>query len=393
MIKRRFARATCLAMVGTFILASCGSDDKDTSSSTATTAASTATTAASTATTAASGDSTATTGASAGEGGTIGVILPDSKSSVRWETADRKYLEAAITDAGFKADIQNAEGDTQKMATIADSMIAEGVKVLMIVNLDSDSGATILKKAKDAGIKTIDYDRLTLGGGADVYISFDNVQVGTLQGEGLVKCITDAGTKNPKIAVLNGSPTDNNATLFAQGYDAVLKPLFDDGTYTLVDDQSVPGWDNQKGGQIFEQMLATAGGSVDGVLAANDGLGGAAIAVLQKNDLQVPVTGQDASVDGLRNILTGDQCMTVYKAVKTEADAAAAAAIALASGEEPETNGTVTDTQLNTEVPAVLATPVAIYKDNVKEVIDDGYQTAADVCKDLTDECTAAGIS
>lgn len=365
-------------MAGTFILASCGSDSKSTSSSTASTA---------------TASTTATTGGASGDGGTIGVILPDSKSSVRWETADRKYLEEAITAAGFKADIQNAEGDKQKMATIADSMIAEGVKVLMIVNLDSDSGATILKKAKDAGIKTIDYDRLTLGGGADVYISFDNVQVGTLQGEGLVKCLSDQGATKPKIAVLNGSPTDNNATLFKQGYDAVLKPHFDDGSYVLVDDQSVPDWDNQKGGQIFEQMLATAGGSVDGVLAANDGLGGAAIAVLQKNGLKVPVTGQDASVDGLRNILTGDQCMTVYKAVKTEAEAAANAAIALASGQAPDTNGTVTDTQLNTEVPAVLATPVAIYKDNVKDVIDDGYQTKDDVCKDLATECAAAGIS
>src|SRR3954452_25328680 len=131
------------------------------------------------------------------------------------------------------------------MATIAESMIGRHVDVLMIGTLDSASGATILQKARDAGIKTVDYDRLTLGGGADVYISFDNVQVGTLQGEGLVKCITDKGVTKPKIAVLNGSPTDNNATLFAQGYDAVLKPLFDAGTYTLVDDQSVPGWDNQ----------------------------------------------------------------------------------------------------------------------------------------------------
>ena len=149
---------------------------------------------------------TAKGGAAAGAGGKIGVILPDSKSSVRWETADRKYLDAAIKAAGFEPVIQNAEGDKQKMATIADAMISQKVKVLMIVNLDSDSGATILGKAKAAGIKTIDYDRLTLGGGADVYISFDNVKVGTLQGEGLVKCITDAKVTNPKIAVLNGSP-------------------------------------------------------------------------------------------------------------------------------------------------------------------------------------------
>jgi D-xylose transport system substrate-binding protein len=279
------------------------------------------------------------------------------------------------------------------MATIAESMIAEKVAVLMIVNLDSDSGKTILQKAKDAGIRTVDYDRLTLGGGADVYISFDNVAVGTLQGEGLEKCITDQGVENPKVVELNGSPTDNNATLFKQGYDSVLDPLYASGGWEKVDDQSVPDWDNQTGGQIFEQMLATAGGSVDGVLAANDGLAGAVIAVLKKNNLQVPVTGQDATVDGLRSILTGDQCMTVYKAVKTEAEAAAQAAIELAQGKPPTTNGTVTDTETGTEVPSVLATPVAIYVDNVKDVIADGYVTKDDVCKDLADECAAAGIS
>jgi D-xylose transport system substrate-binding protein len=334
----------------------------------------------------------ATTTAAGGAGGKIGVILPDSKSSARWETADRKFLDAAIKAAGFEAVIQNAEGDKQKMATIADSMIAQKVKVLMIVNLDSDSGATILKKAKDAGIKTIDYDRLTLGGGADVYVSFNNVTVGELQGAGLIKCITDKKVTNPKIAVLNGSPTDNNATLFKQGYDSKINPKFDAKEWTEVDDQSVPDWDNQKGGQIFEQMLAKAGGKLDGVLAANDGLGGAAIAVLKKNNLQVPVTGQDATVDGLRNILKGDQCMTVYKAIKTEADAAAKAAVALAKGEKPATNGTVKDTKANADVPSVLAAPVAIYKENVKDVIADGFVTKDEVCKDLAKECEAAGI-
>ena len=330
---------------------------------------------------------------SGGKGGKIGVILPDSKSSARWETADRKFLTDAITAAGFTPIIQNAEGDKAKFATIADSMISQKVKVLMIVDLDSDSGAAVLKKAAAAKIKTVDYDRLTLGGGADVYVSFDNVKVGTLQGQGLVKCITDAKVTNPKIAVLNGSPTDNNATLFKSGYDAVVKPKFDAKEWTLVDDQSVPDWDNVKGGQIFEQMLAKAGGKVDGVLAANDGLGGAAIAVLKKNKLQVPVTGQDATVDGLRNILTGDQCMTVYKAIKTEADAAAKAAIALASGTAAPTTGTVKDTTLNKDVPSVLATPVAVYKANVKDVIADGFVTKADVCKDLDKECAAAGIA
>ena len=379
MTSKRFARLAAIAAVCGLALAACGSDDSSSNNTTA----------------APGTDSAATTaaGGAATGSGKIGVILPDTKSSARWENADRPLLEEAIKAAGYEPIIQNAEADKQKMATIAESMIAEQVEVLMIVNLDSASGATILQKARDAGIKTVDYDRLTLGGGADVYISFDNVGVGTLQGEGLVKCMTDVGTKNPKIAVLNGSPTDNNATLFAQGYNAVITPKFDSGEWTKVDDQSVPDWDNQKGGQIYEQMLATAGGSVDGVLAANDGLAGAVIAVNQKNQLQVPVTGQDATVDGLRNILTGDQCMTVYKPIKAEAEAAAKAAVELAQGKTPTTNGTVTDTQTNTEVPSVLNTPIAIYVDNVKDVIADGYQSKDDVCKDLQSQCEAAGIS
>ena len=389
-----------LATAGTLVLTACGSDS-DTESTTAATAAATeateaatdATEAATEATEAAADVTTAATEAAAeAAGGKIGVILPDSKSSVRWETADRKYLTEAFEAAGVEYDIQNAEGDAANMATIADQMIANGVNVLMIVNLDSESGAAIQAKAAEAGVKSIDYDRLTLGGTAEVYVSFDNVAVGTLQGEGLVQCLTESGVENPAIAVLNGSPTDNNATLFASGYNAVLQPLFDSGEYTLVDDQSVPDWDNEKGGQIFEQMFTAAGGAIDGVLAANDGLGGAAISILQKNDLQLPVTGQDASVEGLRNILTGDQCMTVYKAVKTEAEAAAAAAIALLKGETPETNGEVEDSTDGSMVPSVLATPVAIFKDNVKDVIDDGYQTKEDVCADIEDLCAAAGI-
>lgn len=334
-------------------------------------------------------------GGSSGSGdGKIGVILPDTESSVRWESQDRPNLTAAFEAAGVEFDIQNAEGDAEKMTQIADTMIGNGVTVLAIVNLDSESGAAIQQKAADAGVKTIDYDRLTLNGKAEVYVSFDNVKVGTLQGEGLVKCLTDKGVANPAVAVLNGSPTDNNATLFKSGYDAVINPKFDAGDWTEVDDQSVPDWDNQKGGQIFEQMLTKAGGKIDGVLAANDGLGNAAIAVLKKNNLQVPVTGQDATVEGLQNILAGDQCMTVYKAVKTEADAASAAAIALINGETPATTGTVEDTEGGRQVPAVLAEPVAIYKENVKDVIADGYQTKEDVCTaELADACAEAGIA
>ena len=207
----------------------------------------------------------------------IGVILPDSKSSARWEGADRKYLKAAFAAAGVESDIQNAQNDKTAFQTIADQMITSGVNVLMIVNLDSGTGKAVLDKAKSQGVATIDYDRLTLGGSAQYYVSFDNEAVGKLQGEGLSKCLTDKGVKNPSIAYLNGSPTDNNATLFKNGYDSVLKPKFDSKEYTKVADDPVPAWDNAQAATIFEQQMTKAGGKIDGVLAANDALGNAAI--------------------------------------------------------------------------------------------------------------------
>src|SRR5256714_9815091 len=325
----------------------------------------------------------------------IGVILPDSKSSVRWETADRPYLEKAFQAAGVKYDIQNAQGDKGNFQTIADQLLTKGVNVLVIVNLDSGSAATVLGNARKQGVATIDYDRLTLGGGADYYVSFENVAVAKLQGEGLVKCLTDMKATKPKVAELNGSPTDNNATLFAQGYNSVLDPKYADGTYVKGPNQSVPDWDNTQAGTIFEQMF-TAQSDIKAVLSANDGLGNAVIQVLKKNNLngQVPVTGQDATVQGLQHILDGDQCMTVYKAVKKEADATAQLAVALAKGSNPSVGQTVKDTTSGKDVKASLQTPEPIYKDTVKKVVDDGFVTKADLCAGAyAAKCTAAGIS
>ena len=342
-----------------------------------------------------SGDS-GSSGSGSSSVGKVGVILPDTKSSARWATADAKYLAEAFKAAGVQADIQNAQGDKAQFQTIADGMISSGVKVLMIVNLDSATGKAVLDKAKGAGIATVDYDRLTLNGGADYYVSFDNVKVGELQGQGLVDCLTEKKYTKPLVAELNGSPTDNNATLFKQGYDSVLKPKYDAGEYEKGPDQSVPDWDNAQAGTIFEQML-TQKRNIKGVLAANDGLGNAAIAVLKKNKLngQVPVTGQDATVQGLQNILAGDQCMTVYKAIKKEADAASALAIAIAKGEKPTTaTGTVTDPESKKDVASVLLTPESITKENVKKVIDDGFVTKDELCTAaFAKACTDAGIS
>jgi D-xylose transport system substrate-binding protein len=345
---------------------------------------------------AASGGGTASTAAEpAKEAGKVAVLLPDSKSSVRWETADRPLLQKAFEDAGIEATIQNAEGDKSTQQQQAEQAITNGAKVLLLVNLDSGSGAAIEANAKSQGVKVIDYDRLTLNGSADYYVSFDNEAVGKLQGEGLVEGLAQAGKEKPAVAVLNGSPTDNNATLFANGYNSVLKPKFDDGSFKKVDDQSVPDWDNQKALTIFEQMLQKADNKVDGVLAANDGLANAAISALKQRKLdQIPVTGQDATLEGIQNILAGDQYMTVYKAIKAEADAAAKLAIALARGEEPPSglvNGESDDE--SRKVPSVLLTPEKITRENISKVIEDDFLKREDVCAGKFESmCTEAGL-
>jgi D-xylose transport system substrate-binding protein len=184
------------------------------------------------------------------------------------------------------------------------------------------------------------------------------------------------------VAVLNGSPTDNNATLFKNGYDSVINPKFESGDWTEVADQSVPDWDNQQALTIFEQMLAKANNKIDGVLAANDGLAGAAISALNSRNLDpIPVTGQDATAEGIQHVLAGEQCMTVYKAIKAEAEAAAELAISLLKGEEPEVDDTISNGQ--TEVPSVLLEPVSIFNDveQIKEtVIADGFRTWEEIC-------------
>jgi D-xylose transport system substrate-binding protein len=324
--------------------------------------------------------------------GKVAVLLPDSKSSVRWETVDRPFLKAAFAKAGISATIQNAEGDKSAQQQQAEQAITNGAKVLLLVNLDSGSGAAIAANAKSQGVKVIDYDRLTLKGASDYYVSFDNEQVGKLQGQGLVSCLGNA-TK-PAVAVLNGSPTDNNATLFANGYNSVIGPKFKSGAWTKVDDQSVPDWDNQKALTIFEQMLQKSSNHVDGVLAANDGLGNAAISALKARKLkQIPVTGQDATLQGIQNIVAGDQCMTVYKAIQKEADAAAKLATTLAKGQTP-TGITASVDNGNNKVPAILLQPVAVTKANIKQYIGQAdFPKPAQICAgNLAANCQAIGL-
>ncbi|MFM1965227.1 MAG: hypothetical protein RL134_952 [Actinomycetota bacterium] len=385
MSKRTFGAIAGLAAAG-LLLAACGGSGGDAASSSAAPASSSA-----------APESSSAAPSPEPVAAKVGVILPDAASSARWETADRPFLEQAFQAAGVEYDIQNANGDKAKFATIADQMLASGINVLMLVNLDSPSAAAVIAKADAQGVPTIDYDRLTLGGGAQYYVSFDNVAVGTKIGEGLVTCMQNNGNDAGPVVLLNGSPTDNNATLFKEGYEKVIK----DAGYTIAADQSVPDWDNTKAGTIFEQIYTEVGGDLIGVASANDGLGGAAIAVLERNGVagEIPVTGQDATDEGLQRVLLGTQCMTVYKAIKAEADAAAALAVALAKGEIPTADGlatgSVVDTETGETVKAVLLEPISVFPENVKDVIADGFTTYDRVCTTpaIQEKCAEYGIT
>jgi D-xylose transport system substrate-binding protein len=330
-------------------------------------------------------------------GAKVGVILPETDTSARWEGFDKPLLTAAMQKAGLQADIQNAQGDEQKFSTLADGMISSGVKVLVIASISSESGSAVAAKAKAQGIPVIDYDRLNLGGTSDYYVSFNNTKVGNLQGQGLQQALS--GKQGAQVIEIEGAPTDNNATLFHNGQEQVLKPLYDAGTLKLVQSQPIDKWDNQVGGTTFEQILTGNGGKVDGVVAANDGLAGAIITVLQKYGLngKVPVTGQDATPDGLQAILRGDQYMTVFKPIDQEADATAQLAAALAKGDTAAADKIATQTENdptgNRQVKSVLLDPQLITKDNVKSVVDAGAVKASEVCvADVASVCTQLGI-
>lgn len=340
---------------------------------------------------------TGTGGAPAGDI-KVGVILPETATSARWEGFDKPLLEEAMKAEGLDPDIQNAQGDVQKFSTLADGMISAGVKVLVIASINSEVGNAVAAKAKARGIPTIDYDRLNLGGSSDYYVSFDNVKVGELQGKGMSDALK--GKQGAQVIQIEGAPTDNNATLFTEGQMKVLQPLYDSGQLKLVQNQPIDNWDNQKGGVVFEQILTGNAGKVDGVVAANDGLAGAVITVLKKNGLngKVPVTGQDATPEGLKSILRGDQYMTVFKHIKLEAEAAAKLAAALAKGDKSAADGiakqTIKDTKSNRDVKSVLSEPELITKNEVKKVIDEGFVKATEVCAgDLAAVCTQLGIS
>jgi D-xylose transport system substrate-binding protein len=326
-----------------------------------------------------------------GKGAKVGIILPDTTSSPRWVTADPNALKADCTTYNLSCDIQNADGSAAKMKTIAQQMESSGVKVLMIVDLDAASGAAIEQQAKAAGVITVDYDRLTPGGGAALYVSFDNVKVGQVQGQALTQCPQVKGQSSVQYVDIDGAPTDNNALLFAQGYDGVLSKT---PGWTREAKQTGQ-WDAPTAGRVFNSMLA-AHPSIKAVMVANDTMAGAVITDLTRQGLngKVAVSGQDASAAGLQQIMAGNQCFTIYKPSKLEADPAMKAIAQLVNGQAPDTNGvTIEDPTTHAKVPALLATPIAVTKANVAQPINDQYTPKSTVCIGAyVAKCTANGV-
>jgi D-xylose transport system substrate-binding protein len=311
------------------------------------------------------------------------IILPDAASSSRWENGDRPQLEQAFKAQGVEPDIQNAQGDTSKYATIAQQQLTKGCAVMILVDYN-EAGVQVAQKAKAQGVPVIAYDRPIKG--ADYYISFDNFHVGELEGQMIVDGLK-AENKDPataKVTYVGGDPTDGNAKQFHDGADkamsaAGIKPSF-----------QTPGtWVQAKAQTYFEQAYTAQKGDIDAVWVANDTNAAAVISVLDKNGKKIPVSGQDATPPGLQNVLLGKQVATVYKPFQLEAKATTDLAMQLLSGQKPPAPTTAAD-----GTPFIPQTPVVVDAKNMKVVFDDGNAKISEVCtKEVADACQKAGLT
>ena len=339
--------------------------------------------------------------AAAGKGN-VAVILPDTVTSARYVQFDAPYLTQALTAAGLTSSqfsVQNAQGSDQTQLSDAQTAITKGATVLIVDPLDSGVGAQIQTYAKAHGAAVIDYDRLTLGGSRQYYVSFNNVLVGTKIGQGFAACATAWNVSKPNVLVMKGDPTDNNATLFAQGYLGVLNPFFTSGKYVKVGEPAGT-WTPSVALSEFQQNF-TAHKNINAVLTPNDANAAPIIHYLQTQGVKAktfPVTGQDATTIGLQNILAGFQCGTVYKPIYLEAQAATALAMFLRAGKTPPSalvNGSTQDTKSNVAVKSVLLTPKWVTTANMAStVVADKFVTVGQLCVgQYAQLCKTAGIS
>jgi D-xylose transport system substrate-binding protein len=365
--------AVAAALVGVFALAlaACGGDDDSGGSST-------------------SGGSSSSGG---GGGGSIALLLPESKTA-RYESQDRPNFEKKVKELCSDCPIiySNADQDAAKQQQQAEAAITKGAKVLVLDPVDAASAGAIVTRAKQSKIPVVSYDRLITDADIDYYISFDNEKVGKLQGESLTKKLKDDGAKG-SIIMINGAPTDNNAKLFKEGAHSVI----DGSGYKVAKEYDTPDWSPDKAQQEMEQAITAVGkdGFV-GVYAANDGTAGGAIAAMKGNGVdpkKIPTTGQDAELAAIQRILVGEQYMTVYKAIKAEAEAAAQLAVDLAQGKTPSGADAQIDNGTK-QVPSILLTPVAVTKDNINDtIVKDQFWTVDEICTGkYAAGCKSAGI-
>ena len=347
--------------------------------------------------------------------GSVGVILPDTTSSTRYVNFDQPYLQKAFQQAGYTSSqfkIDNAQGDAAKELSLAQGDITQGAKVLIFDPLDSNTGAQIQQYAQSHGVKTISYDRATFTGNNVYYVSFDNEKVGELIGQGFLDCASSWGISNAKVFELDGGQnSDPNAVSFAQGYNNIIWGKKDgnvpDGTtnshgMTLLHEQITPDWKNDQGQTIFQNQF-TAHRDINATVEANDGLGNAVITVLKSNNVpakKIPTTGQDATLQGMVNVLQGYQCGSVYKAVYLEAQDAVAIATVLRAGQTPPSallNSTTSPPSNVTgnSQPASLLKPQWVTSANMKDtVIKDQFVDKSALCTQAgASACSAAGIS
>jgi D-xylose transport system substrate-binding protein len=331
----------------------------------------------------------------------VAAILPDTVSSARYTEFDAPFLTTALQTAGLSSSqfvVENAEGSDTTELTDAQEAITGGASVLIMDPLDAGVGTSIEHYAKAHGVKVVDYDRLTLGGSRDYYVSFNNVKVGQLIGNGFVACVNAWKVKDPKVVVMHGAATDNNATLFAEGYMSVLKPYFSSGKYKDVVN-TADTWDPPTALTEF-QGAYTAHPSINAAVFPNDETGAPIITYLQTLHIKAktfPTTGQDATLVGLQNVLSGYQCGTVYKPIYEEAQAAVALALYLRAGQTPPAalvNATTPDTVESVNVPSVLLTPEWVTAKNMAStVVADDFVPAFQLCAgSYAKDCKAAGI-
>ena len=324
---------------------------------------------------------------SAGPAVKIGLLLPETKTT-RYEAFDRPLFEAKMKSLGnYDVVYSNAAQDAAKQQQQAESALTNGVKVLVLDPVNAQSAASIVASATAQEVPVISYDRL-VAGTTDLayYISFDNEQVGVLQGNALMDKLTADGTKDPSVLMVNGSPTDGNAVLFKKGAHSV----FDKSEVKILAEYDTPDWSPDKAQEWVAGQVTQYTGQIDAVYAANDGTAGGAVAALKAANVEPwpVITGQDAELTGIQRIVSGDQYMTIYKAIKTEAELAATVADQLARGEAP-TDSTDVD-----GVPTKLLTPVVVTKENIMDtVVKDGFYTVEQICTaEYADACAAADI-